>query len=187
VRACQASWRNHNPDWTLNALTRESLPAFLDDDPQLEPDEVASDLIRMELLHRFGGIWVDSTTYCLWPLDEWINHAVSSGFFAFNRSGPDRMLANWFLAAQLACRIIDIWHSDTLAYWNGGRNDTPTIGIMSYLHGRMTEMPISRQFWMQRPSCRQTAHIVLCRVGRRRFNLSARSTVSSLRPLKPRF
>jgi hypothetical protein len=119
VQACWASWQNHNQDWTLNALTRESLPTFLDDYPQLDPVEVASDLIRMELLQRFGGIWVDSTTYCLRPLDEWIHHAVSSGFFAFNRPGPDRMLASWFLAAQLGCRIIDIWHNDTLAYWNG--------------------------------------------------------------------
>lgn len=119
VQACRASWRYHNPDWTINALTRDTLPDFLGDDfDQIEAMEISSDLIRMELLHRFGGIWVDSTTYCLRPLHQWIHHAASSGFFAFNRPGPDRMLSNWFLAAAVGSRIIETWRNDTLAYWH---------------------------------------------------------------------
>jgi hypothetical protein len=81
--------------------------------------EALSDVVRIALLHRFGGIWVDATVYCLRPLDGWIGHAMASGFFAFNRPMPDVMLSSWFLAAEPGCYIVDDWHRRVRDYWQG--------------------------------------------------------------------
>jgi hypothetical protein len=124
VQACGASWRQHNPDWQINYLSRATLNAHLGELPHLQamfarnlPVEALSDVLRIELLSRFGGVWVDSTVYCLRPLDGWINDAMPTGFFAFNRPTPDRMLSSWFLAADNGSYIIDAWRRKTLAYW----------------------------------------------------------------------
>jgi Capsular polysaccharide synthesis protein len=124
VKACGASWRQHNPDWKIHYLSRDSLEAHLGPFPDLEvlfetnvPMDASSNVIRIELLSRFGGVWVDSTVYCLRPLNGWIHHAMPSGFFAFNRPTPDRMLSSWFLAAAGGSYLIDTWRRWTLAYW----------------------------------------------------------------------
>jgi hypothetical protein len=123
VKACAASWRRHNPDWNLHLLAGDTLAAYLDPLPRPAtaagnlPVEARSDVLRIELLRRFGGIWIDSTVYCLRPLDGWIDQAMPSGFFAFNRPMPDVMLSSWFLAAERGSYIIDCWHRRVRAYW----------------------------------------------------------------------
>jgi hypothetical protein len=131
VKACAASWRLHNPDWSIHYLSHQSLPQYLAPTTELElilkrglPITagslglmILSELIRVELLAQNGGIWVDSTVYCLRPLDGWIEHATHSGFFAFNRPAPDRMLSSWFLAAAPGSYIIRAWRKKAYGYW----------------------------------------------------------------------
>jgi Capsular polysaccharide synthesis protein len=123
VKACAASWRRHNPGWDLRLLSGDTLDAHLDcPGPAATavgnlPAEARSDLARIELLHRFGGIWVDATVYCLRPLDSWIGEATPSGFFAFNRPLPDVMLSSWFLAAERGSYLVDTWRRMVRAYW----------------------------------------------------------------------
>jgi hypothetical protein len=124
VRACRASWTLHNPDWTIHFLTAGTVDNFLIASRGLQemrdrklPEEVLSDVIRMELLTQHGGVWVDATIYCLRPLDDWIGYATSTGFFAFNRPGPDRMLSNWFIAADKENYIPHVWLTRSYAYW----------------------------------------------------------------------
>ncbi len=119
VRACAASWRRHNPDWDIRLLSGDTLEAHLEPlpGPGNLPAEARSDVVRIELLHRFGGVWVDATVYCLRPLDSWIGHAMPGGFFAFNRPSPDVMLSSWFLAAERGSYIVDTWRRKVRAYW----------------------------------------------------------------------
>jgi hypothetical protein len=42
---------------------------------------------------------------------------MRSGFFAFERPTPDRMVASWFLAASVPCRIVAKWRASVAAYW----------------------------------------------------------------------
>lgn len=81
------------------------------------PAEAASDLVRLALLSRYGGIWVDSTVYCLRPLKEWLQEVTPTGFFAFNRPGPDRVLSSWFLFAAHPSYIVDRWLEGAEHYW----------------------------------------------------------------------
>jgi hypothetical protein len=71
------------------------------------------------LLARYGGVWADSTTYCLQPLDAWLPGATTSGFFAFAKPGPDRMISSWFLAAAQGNALVEQWAVRTRAYWDG--------------------------------------------------------------------
>jgi hypothetical protein len=123
VRACAETWRRHNPGWNVRLVDRASLTDVVPDDAfaalagkTLEP-EAMSDVVRIELLSRYGGVWADATAYCLEPLDRWLPPRMTAGFFAFARPGPDRMLSSWFLAAVQGSGIVQRWRAATRAYW----------------------------------------------------------------------
>lgn len=124
VQGCVNSWRQYNPQWDIRLLTAADLPGLLPDDPGLFavrnkklPPEAFSNLVRLALLRRYGGVWADATTYCLVPLDTWVHDAASSGFFGFANPGPDRMLSSWFMAAQKDQILLSIWQHYCVAYW----------------------------------------------------------------------
>ena len=116
VKRCAASWQRHNAAWDINLLdsvtVREKvkLPAAL---KTLNlPLPALSDVIRICLLKKYGGVWTDATLWCVRPLDDWIDPVcASTGFFAYDKPGPDRPISSWFLAASRDCRIVDIWYS----------------------------------------------------------------------------
>ena len=84
-----------------------------------EPEAFA-DQIRIELLHTHGGVWADATAMCATPLDDWLpERMTASGFFAFDRPTPDRMIASWFLAACVPCNIVAQWRASVAGYWTG--------------------------------------------------------------------
>ena len=126
AKACLQSWKTHNPNWTIQALDRSDvLDLFVDGQisPAIHrediPPEAVSDVIRIALLRKYGGVWVDSTVFCLRPLDEWLHAKLPSGFFAFARPGPDRMLSTWFLAAHAPHELVEDWYRRTSVYWEG--------------------------------------------------------------------
>lgn len=125
VRACLRTWRDRNPGWTIRALSQADLPEVLaPEDLQevegkaIEP-EAFSDVVRLALLRRYGGVWADATLYCLKPLDAWLPEAAAGGFFAFDRPGPNRMISSWFLASAKGGGIVQQWSDRARNYWRG--------------------------------------------------------------------
>jgi hypothetical protein len=78
----------------------------------------ASDILRITLLHEFGGVWADATTVCNQPLDEWLPRMLEGqGFFGFDKPSRTRPIASWFLAAEPGSIIVDRWCRETIDYW----------------------------------------------------------------------
>jgi hypothetical protein len=124
VRACLTSWQRRNPEWTIRALSREDVGRYLDlpsvypsvDFSLLSP-AAFSDMVRLALLSEYGGVWVDSTVFCARPLQRWLDNCLSTGFFAFHRPGPDRMISSWFLVARPHHPMVDEWRERVRDYW----------------------------------------------------------------------
>lgn len=117
VKKCYDSWVKHNPDWELILLDEQSIgeyiPAFKDGVTK----QALSDILRINLLAKHGGIWVDATCFCMKPLDEWLYDNMQSGFFAFDRPGADRMLSSWFIACNKYNYIASTYQNMVNLYW----------------------------------------------------------------------
>ena len=104
VRACYRSWRALHPDWEFVFLDKTNFREYVDVEavlarqPHLESPAL-SDLVRINLLARHGGVWVDATCFCLTPLSEWLPEHTETGFFAFYAPQKNRLLDIWFLAS----------------------------------------------------------------------------------------
>lgn len=122
VKQCVRSWRKYNPEWQVVLLDCHTLPAWVEWRRGIaEADEKsftkagASDLIRLALLRKFGGVWADATTFCCQPLASWL---PNDDFFAFDNDDTDKHIASWFLSASYDSTILDAWHDETQRYWS---------------------------------------------------------------------
>lgn len=121
VAACRGSWTERNPDVEIVALDARTVYDWIDPE-QIFPDRTKSlshksDLIRLNLLARYGGVWADATTFCTTPLVDWLPPLTDTGFFAFTRPGRDRLISNWFIAAAPGHPLILGWLARAERYW----------------------------------------------------------------------
>jgi len=146
VKLCLESWRRFNPNWDVRALDDNALKTLIDlplltaDRRDITP-QVFSDLARLSLLRRFGGVWTDATVFCCEPLDEWLEPYAQEGFFAFRNPGRDRLMATWFLAANADNQILTGLYRDYVALWEQNRFLSPRHGM-----ARFSRRALSRFF-----------------------------------------
>jgi hypothetical protein len=123
VQQCVRSWQRHHPDWKLVLLDRQNLHEYVEVEDTLGQNratitpQALSNIIRINLLAKFGGVWVDATCFCCRPLDEWLWNHTASGFFAFANPGPDRLLSSWFLVSSPDCHLTKAYCQAVNQYW----------------------------------------------------------------------
>lgn len=124
VKYCVNSWKHYNPEWNIILLDDTNLSKYI----QLENyitdihtkninKTALSDVVRLILLKMYGGLWVDATTFCNKPLNDWLPNYINEGFFAFDKPGPDKLLSTWFLYANKDNYIIDKWLLSVINYY----------------------------------------------------------------------
>jgi inositol phosphorylceramide mannosyltransferase catalytic subunit len=74
----QETWLRHHPEWELRFWTEENLPADVRRPEVLErlrtPAE-RSDVLRLDVLWNFGGVYLDTDFECRRPIDDLIDGA----------------------------------------------------------------------------------------------------------------
>lgn len=113
VRACINTWKKYNPDFEVriynqNKFEKEFLPIpkkFSD----LEHCHKA-DCVRLFLLEKYGGIWIDSTVIMVGPLPIFY-HEIDD-VHGFSVPWCDVSLENWFIAAPQNNHLISAWKKE---------------------------------------------------------------------------
>ena len=121
VRISHASWLRANPGWEIVMLDDTTLADWVDMSdihPSL-PIVTQADAIRLRLLSQHGGVWADSTTLCLRPLDDWLGRHLATGFFAFAPASRTRPVASWFMAGRPGAPVLEIWRKTFDSYIRG--------------------------------------------------------------------
>ena len=123
VKACVSIWEHHNPGWKIIRLDRQNLKEYIDIDDtiRLNRDTITvqaqSNIIRINLLAKYVGVWADATCFCCCPLDEWLEPQLSGGFFSLQNGGPDRLIASWVQASRKNCHLTAAYARLVNQYW----------------------------------------------------------------------
>ena len=124
VKKCLLSWKLKNPTWKIIELDDDNLNEYINIEEEISniknkniTKTSYSDIVRIFLLAKYGGCWCDATTFCNQSLDNWLNKNISSGFFAFDKPGNNRLLSSWFLYSEENNYIIQKWKEKTILYW----------------------------------------------------------------------
>ncbi len=157
VKKCLASWERKNPTWAFRCLDATSIERYVplgnyvDLDRQALTAASLSDIVRVLLLHEFGGVWVDATVFCNRPLDEWLPSVNRDGFFAFASPAPDRPLSSWFLSSASDSYLISSWARRTIDYWS----DRPASDDYFWFHNLFRDVcesdPQAAEEWSRVP------------------------------------
>ena len=121
IKNCLKSWIYYNKNYQIITLDDNNLINWIDINELIKNKNITktskSDIIRIFLLKKYGGIWVDATVFCVKPLDEWLNDYIENGFFAFSfDSKCDRMISSWFLYGDKDNYLINRWYESVLEY-----------------------------------------------------------------------
>ena len=111
VKKCLESWKYYNPTWDIVIMDMTSYSNYIDEKEvvqikkmfRIEKIEMTkfTDVLRLFLLHRNGGLWVDATCFCNCPLDDWLPNYIEHGFFVFdNLTRLGKKTSNWFIYSE---------------------------------------------------------------------------------------
>lgn len=77
-----------------------------------------SDICRVELLYRYGGIWLDATDFVTEDFPQWL---MDEDFFIYRSgdyvSGAYAFVQNCFFRSRRGNYILKAWREAILAYW----------------------------------------------------------------------
>jgi hypothetical protein len=127
------SWKKHNKNWNIELVSEKNLNKYIDlpeyiiEKRKNKKIKAYSDIIRLALLNRYGGVWVDATVLCMHPLDNWIDDVIRpNGFWMYSSTfatkGKSRGPCIWFIISMKPNYIIKKWYNEILKYWK--ENDT---------------------------------------------------------------
>ena len=110
---CLEKWKTLNPDWSVNVISESEISYYIPEYFQIienSPErsvQARSDLIRILLLDKFGGLWVDASCLPVQPLSEFYKKIMNeSGFFAYRFSernishNCEIEICSWFLCVD---------------------------------------------------------------------------------------
>lgn len=138
VQGALRSWILNNPTWEVIQVTNENVNALLEgtdfdalfgaklNSGNREARAAYSDIIRLFLIEKYGGVWADATVLCAIPLDAWLPFVVDSelDFFGFRMDSyslemteEHPPLGSWFLYGTPKSPIIQKWKQEMISYW----------------------------------------------------------------------
>ena len=160
VKLCIRRLRALHEGWDVHVLDAESIGEWIEPIPvpreKLEKLSIAhqSDLIRTQLLIRYGGVWADPTVFVVRPLDEWLPQYQSSGLFLFHRPGRDRLISNWFIASEQGNVVLRRLYERMYRYWS--ENEFENLGQPQSKQAELAARILNRnlflpRLWLRKP------------------------------------
>jgi len=144
VKKCVESWKHYNKNWNIILLDKINLNQYIKIEDYIDLTNKKlllaheSDIIRLCLLKEHGGLWVDSTTFCNKPLDEWLVDRCKNGFFAFHRPWPNLIISVWLLYSDKNAYMINRWMESLITYYKP-RQQAHTYHIITYIFENLTK------------------------------------------------
>ena len=129
VAHCFDRMKKYNPEWSMVILNPKNVSKYIDDDIYglrwAKTPQKSTDFIRISLLEKYGGVWLDATLLVNTPLD-WLYNFTGYEFigYYFDSSSTKKnwpIVENWFLACTTGCRFVALWKEE---FWRINDFDT---------------------------------------------------------------
>jgi hypothetical protein len=120
VKLARHTWYKNNPNYLICILSDDTVGNYVDINSFPKKYNQCSvqhraDIIRIALLEKYGGFWLDATILLNQSLDKlWdFNYDIGgyeADFFTTNPNKP--VLENWFLSAPKNSKLVTAWKNE---------------------------------------------------------------------------
>lgn len=130
VKKCYESLKTNLTDKEITVITAENMADYVDFPPYILEkwkkgiitNTHLTDLLRLELLIRHGGMWLDSTVLCTRPIDRIPDYYFDSPLFLYQclkpgRDGHSHLCSSWLMSAKTNNRILMAARHLCYSYW----------------------------------------------------------------------
>ncbi len=127
VQACYTSLQSNLPDYEIRVINAENWNEYIELPDYIVkkwgkrqiPPALFSDLLRLQLLIKYGGTWIDSTVLCTGTIH--LKDYLDADLFLFQYSKPetteDISISNWFISAYSNNEVLMVLKDMLYAYW----------------------------------------------------------------------
>lgn len=127
VKMCLESIKRNFRDYKVNIITWDNIEEYIDIPDYIVtkfklgiiPYAQFSDIIRILLLAKYGGVWIDSTVYC--SNSKIIPVIENQNFFVYKNgllgNNQDIKISNWFISAKPNAIFVQEMKKLLLNYW----------------------------------------------------------------------
>ncbi len=127
VRTCYASLNNHFRDYEIKVISADNcfqyveLPGVIVKKWQkrLIPPALFSDLLRLQLLIKNGGTWIDATVLCTGRKNSSLYLNADLFLFQYSKQGSveNVSISNWFITAHSNNVVLMVLRDMLFEYW----------------------------------------------------------------------
>lgn len=130
VKACHRSLQRNLPDREIIVIDEKNWCEFIDlpdyiihrREKKQIPSAHFSDLVRLELLIKYGGTWIDSTVFCTGCANDNLNdRLLDTDLFLFQYTQPGSSewggIGNWFISACTNNDVLVVLRDMLYSYW----------------------------------------------------------------------
>ena len=161
VLRCFESIRTNNPSRSLFVLSLDTLPKFLGEDDypmfhgrrgtpaDFSKVQYLADWVRLTLLEKYGGVWLDASVICTSAVDDWISQEMQDTednmIHMFPMHANPNIHGNWAMAAlEPGNPVIRAWRQEMNDIFDEiGPGQVPT----DYIDRVMTQKVTVRDRW----------------------------------------
>lgn len=175
VQQCYRSLQENLTDREIILITRENMAEYVTfPDYILEKWESGmitnthmTDLLRLELLIRHGGMWVDATVLCTRPQAQIPSYYFDSDLFFYQclkpgRDGHSHLCSSWLLSAKTNNQLLMAVRHLCYTYWQKQTKMMDYFLLHDFMSICMEHYP---EIWKSIVPCSNaTPHILLLRL-----------------------
>jgi tetratricopeptide (TPR) repeat protein len=124
VKRCHEELMRHHAEDEVVVLDDGLVPHYVEI-PEIARRRTAqnltkfSDVLRLELLSRYGGVWLDATCFVRRRLPDLLPELLPSGFFAFRYRKA--RISSWFLASEPNHPVVAMTREAQYVFWENFR------------------------------------------------------------------
>lgn len=139
IKECQKNWEKYAPNYQINLLNKNNLTEYVDMPQNWEnlPPYRISDVLRLKLLEKYGGIWMDASILLLNNPDNFVEKDITL-FTTPSTTNENPIYENWFIASTKGNEIIKKWCQEVLYALI---NDNIYISLSSKYNKELVMMP----------------------------------------------
>lgn len=175
VKQCFESLKKNLPDKEIVLITKDNLseyvtfPDYIIDkwNKGIITNTHMTDLLRLELLIKYGGMWVDATVLCTSRSEEIPSYFFDSDLFMFQnlkpgRDGCSHYVSSWLISAKTNNKVLMLTRELCYQYWKVNNNMVDYFLLHDFIS---IALDVFKEDWDNIvPRDNATPHILLLRL-----------------------